>query len=1129
MCPSGPNPPAMSDCMRTIFNGYFTGDRCQCASVFTPAPACEKSPRCYAEITAADVDNPHPTKVCTGSDVMNFSATVEGGCNTATNTTIRVRYRKDLMSVAGISPFSDYFNHVETFLAGGKEYEELSARNPDGSPKLETIALNSTINLHFTARYNPSQALEIQPHSADIYLGAWPSNSMRSVPIRPYFPLTVQPGQTVLDVFPVNTGIASGHNYLQINGDLEFPFFYTYPTQYINPRPMYFVIDTPPPTPSTSGVNTYRFEGLHLLMGAGNKIHMNGDTRIQLLNGSLEGCATMWKGIELEDGSSAELFNNEVKDAQYALHIKGYAIVSAQKTNFENNNLAVYGVIPHNFPSPSIKLSGNTYRSSPGTWKQSYTGQSPAPVNNKGYAGIYLENVSLLNINGYTSPIGGGATDNLFQNLHNGIVVNRVNLNVAKSVFKDITTSALSSGYPLNTTGNGIFCTNGSLTQQGFGDAANSPVSFESCHTAVRANFSMLQVSLNHIIKANFGVRASNTTLKTFTVEHNRIAARDAGIFLHQYAKVPNGCKVSANHVTMTGNSAGVGIRLGGNNLATHIGGNVSDNEVHIQNAAKGIEMQLANQLSVHNNDVYLENSSVNYAGIQANGGSQNGVLCNAVTGSDSLSSTSIRAYQGMSAPAHEWGCNTMSGAPIGMEFAGACDGSDIRGNVFAGVGTGLQIGLAPSTGDAYTGPQSHRGNIWDDASVGVGASYLGNIFQVGQSEFVVDNSILDPITGDDIYKPDAISGPQLWFQTQSAPNGTYSCSSVQQPGYPTNCQPITFTPLRSTRDARQIAGDGIKGDYFQDALQWSTRRHLYRQILEHGNTYGSDTSVLHLLNDAQYTNVRAYGDLEQTLRGTYSVSSADSQQMVDAQLQISDLLLRITRIDSLLNDTSWTYVQRQSLYAQKDTLLVQAQNFIALYGDLNDRLLDDRTTAGNTLLNQYASLSAPSVFEQNEKAVADIYLQTFARDRHDLSATRIQTLESVAFQCPIAGGDAVFLAREMLAAIDTTVRLYDDAALCQNAQKLSGNQYLASAIGGFQLSPNPASGLLHLQYELGTSGRYQFHLTNLLGQNCLTVALKSGRQQESLVMSSLPEGVYFWHILKEAYVIQQGKLVVKR
>jgi len=35
---------------------------------------------------------------------------------------------------------------------------------------------------------------------------------------------------------------------------------------------------------------------------------------------------------------------------------------------------------------------------------------------------------------------------------------------------------------------------------------------------------------------------------------------------------------------------------------------------------------------------------------------------------------------------------------------------------------------------------------------------------------------------------------------------------------------------------------------------------------------------------------------------------------------------------------------------------------------------------------------------------VADIYLQTFARDRHDLSATRVQALEAVAFQCPIEG-----------------------------------------------------------------------------------------------------------------------------
>ena len=160
---------------------------------------------------------------------------------------------------------------------------------------------------------------------------------------------------------------------------------------------------------------------------------------------------------------------------------------------------------------------------------------------------------------------------------------------------------------------------------------------------------------------------------------------------------------------------------------------------------------------------------------------------------------------------------------------------------------------------------------------------------------------------------------------------------------------------------------------------------------------------------------------------------------------------------------------------------------------------------------------------------MADIYLQTFARDRHDLSATRIQALESVAYQCPIAGGDAVFLAREMLAAIDTAVRFYDDGSLCQSAQKLSSNQQIAPVIGWFKMSPNPASDLLYLQYELGASGGYQFHLTNLLGQNCLTTALKSGRQQESLPISPLPEGVYFWQILKESHVIQQGKLVIKR
>ncbi len=174
------------------------------------------------------------------------------------------------------------------------------------------------------------------------------------------------------------------------------------------------------------------------------------------------------------------------------------------------------------------------------------------------------------------------------------------------------------------------------------------------------------------------------------------------------------------------------------------------------------------------------------------------------------------------------------------------------------------------------------------------------------------------------------------------------------------------------------------------------------------------------------------------------------------------------------------------------------------------------------------AAMTANPLHEQNEKAVASIYLQTFALDEHDLSTTQQQTLWPIAEQCPIEGGEAVLLAREMLAAVDTIVHFYNDASLCQNAQKLSKAQSATSIFGSFHLSPNPASSSLNLQYELGASGHYQFHLTNLLGQSCLKVALKSGRQQESLIISSLPEGVYFWHVLADAHVIHQGKLMVK-
>gem|GEM_PF-3032280 len=67
------------------------------------------------------------------------------------------------------------------------------------------------------------------------------------------------------------------------------------------------------------------------------------------------------------------------------------------------------------------------------------------------------------------------------------------------------------------------------------------------------------------------------------------------------------------------------------------------------------------------------------------------------------------------------------------------------------------------------------------------------------------------------------------------------------------------------------------------------------------------------------------------------------------------------------------------------------------------------------------------------------------------------------------------------------------------------------------------------LDGALGTSSQGRFYLTNLLGQTCLTVDLQSGHQQESVIISSLPEGFYSWHVLNDGKVAFQGSLIIQR
>ncbi|MCA0237013.1 MAG: M12 family metallo-peptidase [Bacteroidetes bacterium] len=1151
----------LSSCMTEKLNSFFLDNqpgKCDCLEEeYFENQLPEDCARCYPVVTNASTNDIHPVRGC-GLDrqKVTVSATILGGCSADNEVMVRAKVKSKYFSVrrdANNAIVSDYFTHSRA-LPGG--IIELIARvNPTDSTSAEKKvpldfedSLTVTFDLLFD--YEPVSLNDIAAiggaevvsiNSLNQSVSAW-TNA-----IKPYFDIELGPSRHFTEVvdsgfqyYQIHPQVNSLYRYYHVIGDLDlsyetyFPPFN--PDLNLAPPDNYFFI---PIEEGTTGQTRYNLNDFHFVLSPGSKVHLEADTDVKLLNCTFEGCEQMWKGIEADNDTYLTMDESVVQDAQYGIRFTGKTLGRVMRSTFRNNNFGIYGAFTPSSGYPYTSLRGNVYDNT-AALKTAYTGQSPLPVNQKGYAGIYFDGLPTAVIGELKMGPGAPPILSTFQGMHNGIVLKKSNVTVQGSVFEDIYWSGSSfSAYPVNLAGNGIFCNQGTLIQRGLGYAENSTVSFDNCHAGVRAAHSSIDVSANRMQNVDYGVRSANILpMKYFRVRNNRISATDAGIALHQYMESPAASEVRNNIIQMDNNPNGVGIRIGGNSpTSSHFGGDVADNQINLYEAAKGIEANIANKVNIHNNIVYLEDDAYNYAGIAVNGGNRNAVLCNntqgllpKTTGTGGQGGSgfmNIRAYQNMHAPATEWGCNFMEGTGIGMEVAGAADLNDIRGNSFTEANIGLQLGLSPNIGDVFTGPQIHRGNVWEDASLETGAKYLGNADLIGQSKFTVDPSYdLAGITS--LYLPNAIDGPEDWFGPDDDDNTTFQCGT-QQTGFPSLCLPLNFMPLQLEKTETAIAKGELPGEYYGPAVAWTTRRHLYRRLTEEGNPYSTDPDINDFMTGMDTLAVQAFGAQEIAILAAYAIDSQDSLDLLNMQGRLDDVNVEFILADSLLQDTALiSYSDFVKSLPDFATLMEDIDDAVETQRLLIDTLISRRLLWRNPLIDDNDLLPDTTVFQANAKTVNELFVQNFLYYDISLDSTERATLSAIANQCPLAGGEAVLIARAMLDAVVKTPVLYNDALLCEQTETEERRATTTIQEGRYAVAPNPASGLLTLLYVLPKESiSSTFVLRNALGEICTKVSLDVQSHSAQISTAHLPNGIYAWEYRDKNTSLASGKLVV--
>ncbi len=167
----------------------------------------------------------------------------------------------------------------------------------------------------------------------------------------------------------------------------------------------------------------------------------------------------------------------------------------------------------------------------------------------------------------------------------------------------------------------------------------------------------------------------------------------------------------------------------------------------------------------------------------------------------------------------------------------------------------------------------------------------------------------------------------------------------------------------------------------------------------------------------------------------------------------------------------------------------------------------------GNSAFGHYQALQHLNPVNKVEsilKSTLGIFYSNIIEER-DLNETEITELREIAELCPYTDGFGVFMARAMLSKVDSFPRIYttecEAKASLYDAQKWEGQNQNEENF--FRIYPNPNSGTMIFDYDLGETEDAYLTVTNMYGQTIQSYRLQKGKNKIDIVMSSVASGVY--------------------
>jgi len=529
------------------------------------------------------------------------------------------------------------------------------------------------------------------------------------------------------------------------------------------------------------------------------------------------------------------------------------------------------------------------------------------------------------------------------------------------------------------------------------------------------------------------------------------------------------------------------------------ISGSQTDNQSRVEVDHNVISVSGSNGIGAVHNDIYIHDNNI------TNVAAQNGIRaffsraeieCNDVTGT---TGNGIQVLN--SAIVNDLSFNNLSNTPVGMEIWGDCPAVNlIKCNSFLNNGVGLQY-----VNFAITGNQDNTGNCW----TGTGANAAPGV------DFLLSQYFMP------MQQPACLPNPVnplfFWFIPQPLPIPT--CADTCQAG---------LLPPGGGGD-NQYDADVAAGTLpLSDWAKWRRERYLLYKLAEYPELVSGSTLMSNFQSAKANTTVGKMVDFGLQARTVMNLKPNDASALEANALLMADKSAQISHIDQSL-DESLPGAEYDALVNQRAVINDELAALTTQRQTLLAQVLATRSAEADGLVALFAPVPVTQPYEQNEKNLLSIYLQTVGKGIAP-SEVQLETLKSIGEQCMDIGGPAVGGAAVFYHSVTGISLAQDDCGGSggqSGGERENAEQARAQKAGTFAVSvfPNPASDWLFLDIANGT-GPYQMIITDMLGSVQLQISETTA--SPALDISPLRPGIYTL-LIRAADGKQTSRLFVKQ